>query len=44
MLDARDSRSQTRIPRALLIGIVPLFRFTDGSSDPSFYPAPIMDM
>lgn len=27
----------------LICGVVPLFRFTDGSSDPSFYPTPIME-
>lgn len=27
----------------LICGVVPIFRFTDGSSDPSFYPTPIME-
>lgn len=27
----------------LLVGRVPLFRFTDGSSDPSFFPQAVMD-
>ncbi|MCI0349126.1 MAG: hypothetical protein L0Z53_06835 [Acidobacteriales bacterium] len=27
----------------LICGVVPVFRFTDGSSDPSFYPTPIME-
>ena len=27
----------------LICGVIPLFRFTDGSSDPSFYPTPIME-
>lgn len=27
----------------LLVGRVPIFRFTDGSTDPSFFPQPIMD-
>ena len=27
----------------LLFGVVPVFRMTDGSTDPAFYPGPIMD-
>lgn len=30
-------------PRPLPFGEVPLFRWTDGSTDPSFYPEPLMD-
>lgn len=30
-------------PLPLLFGTVPVIRVTDGSSDPNFYPAPIMD-
>lgn len=27
----------------LICGVIPVFRLTDGSSDPSFYPTPIME-
>jgi len=30
-------------PSGLLFGVVPMVRFTDGSSDPSFFPQPVMD-
>lgn len=30
-------------PLPLLFGMVPMFRYTDGSSDPAWYPTPIMD-
>ena len=31
-------------PMPLMFGRVPLFRCTDGSSDPAFYPTPVMDL